>query len=549
MNLNLPLQFMRVTKLLCGIFFLPHLCLYQVSESNLFAGETDRSKQLLKTGVAGQPESADGPELTNQEVNTESTSFKFEYEAHVELKNKNIQRANDLLGSLYSETTEDLADTPDDRSDDLLVGAQAGYYIKSGIEEAYVPLVQYGRVWAYDVGMALSLAVTNKDPTSHERIMWLRKHAQNISDPRNSKEFLFAGWPFSKNQVYLGDNWMDCRFITGANACALLGMAEYITSELYQDLDKDEQDDHLAFFAKALEGILYHIESAGPNEDLITAGWTINALKEFYKTNHSYGEILSLAGYGTRSIEGYPYPVKRIRARNIVTEHCANVLTLLNYVLDNYGVLLGHDAVYTYDELATIRLKLCESIFNKLYDHDKGYFITGRSEFGIPSQYITISNASWLCLALRLDELTKNQIEMLSKSLLHTVNSFTKDFVVNGGTYFGAHYFQDGFEDPYVVKVDLHSEALHIEGICGLINGLLKFSDAFPDDPNAPFFHVTALKLWHSLQRFIDNYGFVYASTSLKDINEPLESSVSAIWYLRTCNYFDANPARYDTFK
>ena len=115
---------------------------------------------------------------------------------------------------------------------------------------------------------------------------------------------------------------------------------------------------------------------------------------------------------------------------------------------------------------------------------------------------------------------------------------------MNNEAYFGAHYFQDGFEDPYISKADTHADVLHIEGTCGLINSLLTFTNAFPDDPNAPVLHTTALKLWQSLQYLINDYGFIYASTSLKDVTEPLESSVSAIWYLQTCNYFDTNPVQ-----
>lgn len=541
MNLSFSLQSKRVAALFCGIFFLCCLYLPEVLGSKQLEGEIDVPNQLQ--------DAANNPESKELNANTTEAPFEFDFETYVRLKGKNVRKANVVLKNLYSETTEDFAGTPDNPDDDLLVGAQAGYYAKPGTEQAYGPLVLYGRVWTYDTGMALSLAVYNEDPTSHNRLLWLVKHAQNTFDPENPGKSLFAGWPFSKNQAYLGDNWTDCRFITGANACALLGMAKYITSKFFQELDQDQQDYYLKLFRRALAGILYHIESEGPNEGLVAAGWTINVLKEVGKTDYSYGEILSMAGYEKRTIKGYPYPLKRIRARNIVTEHCANVLALLNYTLEYYDILLEDSTVYTYDELAEMRLKLRESIFDKLYDREKGHFITGRSESGVSSEHASISNASWLVLVLRLDDLTTDQVTALSKSLLYTIDSFTKDFKINGGTYFGAHYFQDGFEDPYVVKADLHSDGLHVEGTCRLINSLLMFSNAFPEDPNAPFFHVTALKLWQSLQHLIDDYGFIYASTSLKDVTEPLESSVSAIWYLRTCNFFDANPKWYKTFR
>ena len=113
MNSNFSLQFKRVTTLFCAIILFPCLCLSDVPEA----------KQL-----------------------GDEAAFEFDFETYVELEEENIKRANKVLQSLYSETIEDLAGTPEDPGDDVLVGAQAGYYVRSIMEEAYVPLVQYGLV-------------------------------------------------------------------------------------------------------------------------------------------------------------------------------------------------------------------------------------------------------------------------------------------------------------------------------------------------------------------------------------------------------------------
>lgn len=583
MNLSLPLQLKRVAIFFCVMFFSQQLCFSQSStleqsEDTIGIGgdssgvDSKRRSKMVGTPVFTDPDikvsdensaaskadslsasdkMVESPVFIDSEAKPDNTvSFEFDFETHTGLKNSNLQHANFILEKLYCETTEDFAGTTNDPIDDLSVGTQAGYYAKPGTQGIYSPLVRYGRVWAHDAGTALSLAVKNRDPQAHKRVLWFRKHSQTAFDPSDSRSTLFVGWPFSKNQVYLGDDWTDCRLITGANARALLGVGDYITSEFYRELSADDQAYYQTFFEKALEGILYHIELDGPNEGLISAGWSLNVIEEFHKTGYSYDEVISMVGYGPAFIDGYPSQIKRVRARNIATDHCSNVLALVNYALDNYDQLFRPGSELSRAKLALIRLKLRESMFINLYDYREDRFISGRTESGESSEYASVSNTAWFCLSLKLNELNKKQVGTLSRSLLYTVKSFTKDFVINGKTYFGAFYFQNGFEDPSIEEMDdLHSNILHVEGTCMLINSLLRFTDAFPENSNTPLFHATAIKLWNSLQYLIDDYGFIYDTSLLKsavDEDPPLESSVSALCYLRIYNYFDANPERYD---
>lgn len=455
------------------------------------------------------------------------------------LKQQNIQHARELLQTLYVVSLEDFSNLLDKKDSEVELGVQAGYYGKEGTDQAYSPLVLYRRVWVYDAGIALTLAVQNNDPTAGPRALWLLKNGQYTRDPQNPSTPLFAGWPFSSNQRNYGDNWTDCRFVTGANASALLAIARYITSDYYLGSEDKLKSEYKRLYRDGLSGILYHMETDGPNEDLITAGWSLNVLEEFSKTGYSYNKVLDMLGYGPREIEGFSEPIQRVRVRNVVTEHCSNVLELLNYTLRHYDRLFEKDRPYTYDELDAIRVKLRKSIYNKLYDNSKRRFITGRSASGEPSAYSAIDNASWLCTSLDLDALNDEQTKALSDSLVYTINNFTKDFIIAEKTYFGAHYFEEGFEDPYGEKSDADAEEFHVEGTCGLICGLLEFAKAFPDDPNAAMFRVTASELWNSMQRFLADFGFVYTSSFVKGTAEPIEASAPAIWYLHTCNYLE----------
>ena len=457
-----------------------------------------------------------------------------------DLQEKNTQRAVELFEKLYGEYPVDFANTPENPEDDVIVGAQAGYFGEPGTAEGASVLVRFGRVWVYDAGIGLGLAVARGDSTADKRALWLMETGEYLADPENPENKIFGGWHFSMNQAHLGDNWKDVRFVTGANTFALIGMAQYINSDFYQALDPELQKEFSDFYADALEGLLYHFELDGPNKGLVSAGWSINALDECASTDYSYYEMLDVVGYGAEEVEGYGKPIQRTRSRNVVTEHCNDMLKALNYTLDHYDRLFGFDnAPYTYKQLNKMRLMLREGILNKLYNEEEARLITGRTVSGEPSVFSAIDNASWLALSLDLQELDSEQVEKLSNSLMYTIINFTADFEIAGETYFGAHYFPDGFKDPYIVQSNAYSTSYHIEGTCGLICGLFKFAQEFPEHPYSPIYKDVAVELWVDLQHYIDKYGFIYASDSESGTFEPKEASVSAIWYLMTLKYID----------
>ena len=97
-----------------------------------------------------------------------------------DLQEKNTQRAIELFERLYSEYSVDAANTPENPEDDITLGTQIGYFGAPGTEEGNSLLVRFGRVWVYDAGIGLSLAVAREDPTADKRALWLMKTGQYL---------------------------------------------------------------------------------------------------------------------------------------------------------------------------------------------------------------------------------------------------------------------------------------------------------------------------------------------------------------------------------
>ena len=411
--------------------------------------------------------------------------------SYAEIQQRNLQRAAELFQRLYSPYFE-LKE----------VGVQLGYYEnspKSG-------LVRYGRTWATDNGVALSLAVAKQEPSAEHRAFWLMKNAHYIIDPDQPEKKMVAGWPFSMNQRRFGDNWKDRRFITSTNAEVMIGLAKYMTSKLYNGLEYEQQQQFSNFFGEALRGILYHIETDGPNAGLVTAGWTLNVLEDAAEINLSYDEILDKVGYGADKISEYSKKVEIIRSRNVFTRDCNMLLKLLNVTLNHYDELFSFDnAPYTRGELDLIRLKLQVGIFDKLFNPQDKRMISGRSADGIQTDFSCIDNAPWLVLSAKLSELNSEQIKMISSSLFSIIQDLTKTFELNDANYFGVCFFPENYSDIYVGNSTPLSDAYSIEATCSLICGLLEFVQAYPKDANAEYYRRIAVNLWKYMQYFIND--------------------------------------------
>lgn len=452
----------------------------------------------------------------------------------------NASRAIGVIGQLFNGET----------------GGQAGYL---GGDHA---LSKYGRVWVYDQGISLSLAVNGGVGGSGQRAQWL------VDNARYDENGVFIGWPFSINER--DDAWEDARRVTGANAWAMHGLAEYVAKggggggyqELFaQGLSGAILPNRLGngLFAAGLSPIglnnpgafgLTYNELLGVMGDYLQILKRESALLAAFDTaiDTVLGPVLSLTeidelikGLFEKLAEDVGFVLEAFdmqleRKSHVVTEHCIDVLDLLNYTLDNYGAL---NPDQSYGELDGIRRSLRDAIFSNLYRD--GHFVTGNG-----SSLVAIDNSTWLCSALRRDELSSGQVDQLASGLNYTIATFVKPIVVGGGVYWGAHYFTNDFHDRYITQGGDQEAAFHIEATTGLIVALNDFADSFPNHENTEYFRHTATYLWREIQLFINHFGLPYSSVDIQDLFATFECSVSSIWFLQTHRYYQAHPEYYD---
>ena len=507
-------------------------------------------------------------------------------------------------------------------------------------------LTAFDRVWVYSQGIALDQAARRYNlANAEDQDYYLYRSIQLITwiidthvDELPVNNLPVRGWNFSQNtkvivdpdtlEAHLADEFKDPRLVTGANAWALNGVAQFIASQLFQLLPPDRQQFFREFYWKMLDGLLVHqresdgLCSAGwdyrilqnPNEDVHYIRKHIqddvpfikNALNNFkidpedplhirdkqkiqdllidpqqlevlMETDlnesdirnlfiaenvkgRSYNKILGIAGYPDKRVmhNGDPRPWydrvpadmrARVQARNVVTEHNIDVLAVLNFALE-HAMSLGFSDDKRM-ELIDRRCKLRNAIFTKLYDSVKERIITGRTPEDIPSAHTAIDNASWLALFANLScpdcfGIREIHRDRLANGLLYTIENFTKDIEFDSQHYFGAHYFESNFEDPYIERAPAGSQerVYHIEATTGLILGLKEFKNAYPEHPYSRYFTFISDKLWSDVQRFVHENGFIYGTVSIQDLFEPLESSTTATWYIDTHDQFVADPIK-----
>ncbi len=272
---------------------------------------------------------------------------------------------------------------------------------------------------------------------------------------------------------------------------------------------------------------------------------------------------------------------QKVQAENIVTEHNLDVLAVLNHALQ-HAALLGLDDVA---HLTEWRDGLRRGIFRVLWDRDDrrwrqelegalvrndtnpekqadiraalsrgdwGRVVTGgelreRTEAServfdfIPNKNNTaIDNCSWLSLSVDYAALTNQKdVDALARCLEFTALAFGKDIAFRGKTYYGAHYFFDGFEDRYIDATDRQEQSYHLEATAGLIMGLLAFARHHPDHPKSDFFGQEALRLWGGVQTFVRDHDFPYSSQRIVDLSTLLISSTALIWFIDSYQAFN----------
>ncbi len=259
---------------------------------------------------------------------------------------------------------------------------------------------------------------------------------------------------------------------------------------------------------------------------------------------------------------------KRVLANNVVTEHNLDVLSVLNHALKHQKEI----GLTEVAELERWRNELREGIFSLLWDEkgwkadleytlqgqnlgenrraeleealtqqDLGRIITGgqltthdEGERFEANPHVAIDNCSWLSLSVDYTRLpgASETVERLAKCLLYTELQFVKPLRFGTQTYLGAHYFQNAFRDPYIEPSQLQEASFHLEATTGLILGLHRFAQAYPEHPLSKRFEKKAQVLWDGVQAFVQDHGFRYSSQRIQDLSTQLSSSTAAIWFI-----------------
>ncbi len=265
-----------------------------------------------------------------------------------------------------------------------------------------------------------------------------------------------------------------------------------------------------------------------------------------------------------------------VLAENIVTEHNLDVLSVLNHALSHHKKTGLTDV----EELRAWRDELRAGIFDALWDErgwkgdlrdtldgegisserrahiedtlehgSLGRIVTGGELLGdtepkvlAPSPHVAIDNCSWLSLSVDFDALPADSVyvERLARCLEFTELHFAKEITFEGRSYYGAHYFQNAFKDPYIDESELQESSFHLEATTGLILGLHRFAMAHPSHKKAEWFRARANTLWDGVQSFVTDHGFPYSSQRIHNLSTLLSSSTAVIWFI---DVYEASPA------
>ncbi len=257
-----------------------------------------------------------------------------------------------------------------------------------------------------------------------------------------------------------------------------------------------------------------------------------------------------------------------VQAQNVVTEHNLDVLSVLNHAIAHsedtgltgvQGLKSWRDALRAaifsvlWDEAgwrdglrrarddAGIDAEHRARIDAALDENSLGRVITGGELVGgaapygfAPSVHVAIDNCSWLSLSVDYHALRAHPeyVRRLGQCLEYTELHFAKNLTFESRTYYGTHYFQNAFRDPYIAPSALQASSYHLEATTGLILGLERFARAQPDHPRSALFGQKVNALWDGVQSFVTDFGFPYSSQRIQDLSTLLSSSTAAIWFI-----------------
>ncbi len=506
-----------------------------------------------------------------------------------------------------------------------------------------IHLAGFERVWVYTLGIALAqlsrtktvpgLTIPEHRARTQAMARYLCGHA--VVDQANPHEL--KGWHFSWNTT--GDSFKDPRLVTGANAWAIHGLGVFITSEAFANLPQDEEQ---AWFRQCYQSALlglqrhrrtFEVGHQARQVSLMTAGWSTRGLEavdrpfpiqgdgepspvEAHHERWAYYSVVDAIGYDVYD-EAQPPALKacadaslcaageipedawqsftlserawsRLKrpeiARNVVTEHNLDVLSVLNHALNHTGAL----GLSNKGALEAWRNEVRDGIFYALWDQvppsklaylaerephkqawlkdeastdaksPMGRIVTGGAfqEDGTfsKSSHTAIDNCSWLALSVDYRDLPPSDegapsiyVSRLERCLQYTILRFAKKmgFSDSGPKYYGTHYFQNAFRDPYINPSDLQESSYHLEATMGLILGLHRFVGAHPEVQSAEGLEYEAKRLWANAQTFTRDHGFPYSSQRIQDLSTLLSSSTAILWFIDVHDALETPPSSF----
>ncbi len=503
-----------------------------------------------------------------------------------------------------------------------------------------IHLAGFERVWVYTLGIALAqlsrtktvpgLTIPEHRARTQAMARYLCGHA--VVDQANPHEL--KGWHFSWNTT--GDSFKDPRLVTGANAWAIHGLGVFITSEAFENLPQDEEQ---AWFRQCYQSALlglqrhrrtFEVGHQARQVSLMTAGWSTRGLEavdrpfpiqgdgepspiEAHHERWAYYSVVDAIGYDVYD-EAQPPVLKacthsslcsaadipedawqaftlserawaRLKqpeiARNVVTEHNLDVLSVLNHALNHTGAL----GLSNKGALEAWRNEVRDGIFYALWDQvppstlaylaerephkqawlkdeastdaksPMGRIVTGGAfqEDGtfLKSSHTAIDNCSWLALSVDYRDLPPSDegpsiyVSRLERCLQYTILRFAKKmgFSDSGPKYYGTHYFQNAFRDPYINPSDLQESSYHLEATMGLILGLHRFVGAHPEVQSREGLEYEAERLWANAQAFTRDHGFPYSSQRIQDLSTLLSSSTAILWFIDVHDALETPPS------
>ncbi len=285
---------------------------------------------------------------------------------------------------------------------------------------------------------------------------------------------------------------------------------------------------------------------------------------------------------------------EKTEAHNVVTEHNLDVLSVLNHALAHRDILgLNDSEDLGYEALRAWRDELQAGIFTLLWD-DSGWrtefentireqplteqaqamkrildtdealgrIITGggrvvpttqtpngQALYAFPekSAHTAIDNCTWLALSVDYEDLSHEESNKLAQCLRYAIIRFAKPLGFFSETaapshqqsYYGTHYFQNAFRDPYIEPSALQASSYHLEATMGMILGLITYAKARPEHHESDAFAEVAYRMWADAERFVRDHGFAYSSQRIQDLSTLLSSSTAVLWFIDTYDHLE----------